>query len=106
MTDRELEELKRWTRLVTRGQKESASFMSLWNDKMATDPAGDPIPVMQLGYAMLLNKPIIVVAPVGSIIPSNVLKVAVAVEYFHEGDVASAQDATRRALTKAGILKQ
>jgi hypothetical protein len=66
VTIKELQRLKEWTRQVTRGQRESAVFMNLWSDTMARDPSGDPVPVMQLGYAMLLDKPIVIVAPHGS----------------------------------------
>lgn len=71
MKKKALHQLKDWTRRVTKGQRESAVFLNLWSDTMATDPSRDPVPVMQLGYAMLLDKPIVIIAPHGSRIPEN-----------------------------------
>jgi hypothetical protein len=99
----ELEKLKEWTREVTRGQRNSTVFMSLWHQSMADDPSRDPVPVMQLGYAMLLDKPIVVVAPHGSRIPENVTRAARAVEFFDVGNDASLHAATLRALKAAGL---
>jgi hypothetical protein len=100
---KDLRHLKDWTRKVTRGQKESAAFMSLWSDTMADDPSSEPVPVMQLGYAMLLDKPIIVVARHGARIPENVKRVAVAVEFYDDGNTDSLHAATVRAMKAAGI---
>ncbi len=103
LTKQELQQLSAWTRQVTRGQRESAVFLDLWNDKMATDPSSDPVPIMQLGYAMLLDKPIVVIAPHGSTIPENVTRVARAVEFFDRDNMDSLHAATLRALKAAGV---
>lgn len=103
MNRKELRQLKSWTQRVTRGQKESALFMNLWSDVMADDPSSEPVPVMQLGYAMLLDKPIVIVAPHGSRIPANVQRVARAIEFFDHGDTESLRAATLRAFNAAGI---
>jgi hypothetical protein len=103
VTEKELRRLKDWTRKVTRGQRDSTVFLNLWNDKMATDPSSEPVPVMQLGYAMLLDKPIVIIAPHGSKIPENVTRVARAVEFFDRDDTNSLHAATLRALKAAGL---
>jgi hypothetical protein len=103
MKQKELERLKRWTEQVTKGQRDSAVFMSLWSDTMREKPWDDPVPVMQLGYAMLLDKPIVIVAPLGSRIPENVQRAARAVEFYHRDDMDSMHAATLRALAAAGL---
>lgn len=103
MNAKDLQQLQEWTRKVTAGQRTSSVFMNLWSDTMATDPSGDPVPVMQLGYAMLLDKPIVIVAPHGSRIPDNVRRAARAIEFYDRDNMASMQAATMRAIKAAGI---
>lgn len=103
MNPKELQRLKDWTRQVTRGQRESAVFLDLWSDVMADDPSAQPVPVMQLGYAMLLDKPIVIVAPHGSRIPDNVKRVARTIEFYDRGNDASLHAATIRAMKAAGL---
>lgn len=103
--DKDLRELKTWAGKVTRGQRDSSIFVSLWSDAML-DPSREPVPVMQLGYAMILDKPIVIVAPHGSRIPENVKRAARAVEYFDHGDKESLHAATLRALRAAGLEPQ
>jgi hypothetical protein len=102
MTTKQLRDLKQWATKVTRGQKDSAVFMNLWSDAML-DPGKEPVPIFQLGYAMILDKPIIIVAPHGSRIPENVKRAARAVEYFDHGNTDSLHAATLRAFKAAGI---
>lgn len=103
MTPKELRKLRTWTQKVTRGQRDSAVFMNLWADSMATDPSSDPVPVMQLGYAMLLDKPIVILAPHGSVIPENVKRAARVVEFYDRDSTDSMHAATVRALKAAGL---
>jgi hypothetical protein len=102
MQRNDLRELKRWASRVTRGQRDAAMFMSLWSDAML-DPAKEPIPVFQLGYAMILDKPIVIVAPHGARVPENVIRAALAVEYYDEGDDESLHAATLRAFKAVGV---
>src|SRR5215831_14196823 len=94
-------QLQTWARKVTEGQRASAVFCSLWSDGMRDDPGRDPIPVIQLGYAMLLDKPIVIVAPRGARVPENVKRAALAVEFYEPDDVLSVRAATLRAITVA-----
>lgn len=103
MNKKQLDELSAWARQVTRGQRESVVFLSLWSDEMRDDPSSDPVPVFQMGYAMLLDKPIVIVAPHGSRIPENVQRAARTIEYYDSGDTAQLQPATLRALKAAGL---
>jgi hypothetical protein len=70
--------LQEWAERVTTGQKDSAVFLSLWSDALLK-PEDEPVPIFQLGYAMVLDKPIVIVAPEGSRIPTNVRRAARAV---------------------------
>jgi hypothetical protein len=95
---------EQWARRATRGQKESTVFLSLWSEKMFRDPLDEPHIPMQLGLAMLLDKPIIVVAPEGAYIPVNVLRAARAVKYFNPDDEDSLHEATQAALREVDAL--
>jgi len=86
--------------------KESANFISLWNDAMARDPLDDPAVVLQIGLAMLLDRPIIVIAPHGSAVPENVRRVAKSIKFYNPADLPSLEHATKAALTEAGILPE
>lgn len=97
-----LRDLKTWATKVTRGQRESSTFLQLWSDSML-EPSKEPVPIFQLGYAMILDKPIVIVAPHGSRIPENVRRVARAVEYYDHDNEASLHAATVRALKAAGL---
>ena len=102
MKAKDLDDLKTWAGKVTQGVRESSCFMQLWNDAML-DPAREPIPIFQLAYAMVLDKPIILVVPHGAKVPENIKRVARALEYFDYGDTASLQAATLRAFKAVGV---
>jgi hypothetical protein len=59
--------------------------------------------ILQLGSAVLLDKPILVIAPRGARIPDNARRVAHAVEFYEPDDQASLHAATLRALAAAGL---
>jgi hypothetical protein len=75
---------------------ESAAFISLFNEKMADEP----LPCLQLGLAMLLDKPIYLLVPEGDVLPENLKKVAVRIEYYKRdlNDMTSFQEAGKRLL--------
>ena len=56
----------------------SQAFLSLFNKKMADDP----IPAMQLGIAILLEKPIYLLVKNGEEIPDKMRKIADRIEYY------------------------
>jgi len=70
------QELERWARAITRGVSESAAFCNIWNEKMRTDPLADPMPLLQLGYAMFLDKPIVILLPQGAELPEHLARAA------------------------------
>lgn len=101
--DRVLDELRGWTKRVVAGQAESACFLQLFSPDMREHPEDDPIPIMQLGYAMVLDKPILIVAVEGTAVPKNIRRAATAVEFYPAGDMDAMKTATLRALRAGGI---
>ena len=102
MNENDLDDLKRWAGKVTKGVQESTCFMQLWNDAML-DPRKEPGPIFQLAYAMILDKPIILVVPYGAHVPENIKRVARALEYFDHGNTESLHAATLRAFKAVGV---
>jgi hypothetical protein len=96
---------KEWAGKVTEGVRESSCFMQLWNDAML-DPRKEPVPIFQLAYALVLDKPIILVVPHGAHVPENIKRVARALEYFDYGDLESLHAATLRAFKAVGVEPQ
>lgn len=54
----------------------SAAYLGLYSG----DWKKDPLPALQLGIAILLDKPIVIVVTDGSTVPESLKKVAVAIE--------------------------
>jgi hypothetical protein len=95
------QKLREYARRVTRGQRESHLYLQIWNDQIRNDPGSAPEVLFQLGYALALDRPIIVIAPHGSYVPDNLRRVACAVEFFEPHDERSLHEATARALAIA-----
>lgn len=64
----------------------------------------DPVPVLQLGLAMLLDKPIVIIALDDEPVPENIRKVAIAVERANTKDPESIERAARIVLDKAAAF--
>lgn len=56
----------------------SQVFLSLYNKKMGDDP----LPAMQLGIAILLEKPIYLLVKKGDVVPDKMRKIADRIEYY------------------------
>jgi hypothetical protein len=93
--------LKTYARRVTRGQRDSSVFLQIWNDKIRTDPGSAPEVLVQLGYSLVLDKPIVVIAPHDAYVPDSLRRAACAVERFDPEDTESMKAATLRALKAA-----
>lgn len=70
----------------------SDCFFCAYNKKLLRDPK----PVIELGTAMLLDKPIYFLVRHGDELPENLRKVARHIEYFEEGNRQSMNDAAIR----------
>lgn len=69
-------------------------FAVLWNDKMVEEV----VPLIQMGLAVYLDKPIVVLVPTGVTVPMNMRRLALRVEEYYPNDQASLTAATKRAL--------
>jgi hypothetical protein len=93
-----------WARAATKGVVDSAVFLQLFNAKALTD-GNDLAYALQLGAAILLDKPIVIIAPHGSVIPSKLEAIARSIQFFIANDQQSMMLATKRALEAAGIVE-
>ena len=58
------------------GVRDSGTFLQLFNRSMVDDPLGDPLPLFQLGLAVLFDKPIVVAVEAGAELPANLRRIA------------------------------
>jgi hypothetical protein len=74
--------------------KDSKIFLTLFNEAMYQDP----ICLMQMGLAVYLNKPVLLLVPEGAELPENLLMLAKKIEYFKRDpkDMASFNAAAQR----------
>lgn len=93
-----------WARAATKGVADSAVFLQLFNATALTN-GNDLAYALQLGAAILLDKPIVIIAPEGSTIPSKLEAVARSIQFFIAHDEQSMMLATKRALEAAGIVE-
>jgi len=61
------------------------------------------LPVLQMGLAVYLDKPIVILAPRGTLIPGNLRAMATAIEEFDPADPDTLLAATER-LAKRGAM--
>jgi hypothetical protein len=71
---------------------ESRTFCLLFNERMVEEV----LPLIQMGLAVYLDKPIVILAPAGSAIPGNLRAMATAIEEFDPADPRSLDAATQR----------
>jgi hypothetical protein len=94
----------KWARAATKGVAGSAVFLQIFNATALTD-GNDLTYALQLGAAILLDKPIVIVAPEGSEIPSKLKAIATSIQFFIPDDEASTMLAVKRALHAAGVVR-
>jgi hypothetical protein len=104
LTGQQRQAFTQWARRATRGVKGSTVFLQLFNAKALTD-GQDLAYALQLGAAILLNKPIVIIAPEGSAVPAKLQALATSVQYFIPDDKESMLLATRRALEAADAVE-
>ena len=92
LSKKELERLRKIAKGSGKKIEQSSIFLSIFTENYENDP----VPALQLGLAMIMDKPIVLVVPEGVIVPENIKKVAQAIEYFDRDDKASMGKATRR----------
>jgi hypothetical protein len=82
-----------------KGLSGSQTFCLLWNDKMVDEV----IPIIQMGLAVFLDKPIVVLMPKGATLSANVRAMATAIEEFDPDNEASMNAAVER-LVRSGKM--
>lgn len=94
-------ELTEWARSVTNGIEDSAVFVSIVSPTLfSMEPVTDWVPIVQLGLAVVLDKPIVFLVPSGTMIPESIRRLATVIEQFDPNDKQSFDDASRRLLTR------
>lgn len=78
------------------GIKDSAMYIGVTTPHFLKDPQC----MIELGMAIMYDKPIVLVVMEGTVLPENLKKVAVAIEYAREGDEASMQRAVAAVAAK------
>ena len=68
------------------GLSGSQTFCLLFNEQMLDEV----LPVIQMGLAVYLDKPIVILAPKGSLIPGNLRAMATAIEEYDHDDASGA----------------
>lgn len=76
------ESLKKQIKRSGDGLKQSNVFLSIFTDNYEKDPKC----VLELGLAIILNKPIYLLAPEGTKINDNMRKLACHIEFYKEND--------------------
>jgi hypothetical protein len=98
-------DLEQWARRGMKGVKESSVFLQLFSPTVTEATlAKEAIYVLQLGAAVLLDKPIIIVAPEGAVIPLKLRAIAASIQFYLPDDMESCALATRRALEAIGMV--
>jgi hypothetical protein len=105
MTPRQAAALQAWAARAIEGQMQSAVFLLLWDDAIVVAPDQQALPILQIGTALVLNQPIVIVARRDAQIPDTLRRLAVVVEHYDGGQLPSMKAAVLRAMTAVGALE-
>ncbi|RPJ55841.1 MAG: hypothetical protein EHM24_30925 [Acidobacteria bacterium] len=97
--------LQEWATKNLEGLEASHMFSLLWSPSCA-NIAKQPEVALRLAAALLLDKPITILAPIGSELPKRLLAVAAGVEYYTPGDMDSMKRAMIRVLAPFAPVRQ
>lgn len=95
-----VEELRAWAKHALRGVGESHIFTMLWAPSIL-NISEQPVAALQFAAAVLLDKPIFILAPEGAVLPGRVKALANGIEFYAPDDPASLKRATIRLMSKA-----
>jgi hypothetical protein len=104
LTNKERRQLEGWARRAVHGVDESAIYCAILADGPLDQ--GRIEFTLQLGHALLTDKPIIVTVPHGVALPAKLAAVADHVVRFDPANKESMMPGLTAALTKLGINKQ
>jgi hypothetical protein len=85
-------------------QRKGKVFLYVWEPEVERQPWKRWVVLVRLGAALIYDKPIIIVAARGAVIPANLHRVATAVEYYDVENPRAMQQATSRALQAVGVI--
>lgn len=90
----------KWLNKVVKKSGDAIENSSIYLSMFNKDFREDPKCALEMGIAVLLDKPIAVLAYDDTIIPENIKKMAVAIEFVNEGDMESTNLAVKRLIDK------
>lgn len=95
------EALKRAARKNAEAMKDSAVFLVMFSEGMVEEV----IPLIQMGLAVYLDKPLLILAPESQVlkIPENLKRMAQGLEIYPDGDIEGMKRAMNQ-LIEAGTL--
>lgn len=79
---------------------ESAHFLSLYTEGYSRDP----LCMLQLGYAIVMDKPLYFLVQRGATMPKALHRVASGIEYYNKNDKADLEAATTRLMKRAKLI--
>jgi len=89
------------TRRNFEGLRDSKTFCLIFNEKIIDEV----LPLIQMGLAVYLDKPIVILAPKGTLIPGNLRAMATAIEEFdHDDDTGQSINAAVERLVQNGKM--
>lgn len=96
-------EFVRWAKRAIRGLDQSATMLGILDDREEYRFEF----ALQIGHCLMKDKPIVIIAPIGTRIPPKLEAAATAIEYFDRAiGKASVQAAAERALSRIGITRR
>lgn len=96
----EKDEMVLWAERTAKKIDESAMFMQLFKPSDSGDLINEPDYILQIGFAIMMDKPIAVIAGYGDEIPKKLEEVADVIEFFDRGSMKSIGDASEKAIKK------
>jgi hypothetical protein len=96
-------DLARWARRATAALDQTNTMIGFLGDHNTNGERYWSFAV-QVGHCLLEGKPLLLLAPVGFEVPPHLKAAAPAVEYYIQGNEASVEDATKRAVARLGIV--
>jgi hypothetical protein len=104
LKDSEKRGLVDWARRNVRGVDDAAVFVGITDDRPMDAARAEY--TLQIGHALLTDKPIIIAAPHGWPLSSKLLRVADRVVRYDPGDVETMKPGMTQALAELGVTKQ
>lgn len=99
------DELAIWAEKTAKQIDGSAIFIQLYNSQNGKDLLEEPLYLLQLAYAIMMDKPIAVLIVYGDKIPDKLKKIADVIEFYDRGSIKSIGQATEKAIKKLEGIK-